>query len=214
MDFADRDKPAEEELIENCIRKDKRAWNIFVERYSKLVLWAIRDRLTRFRYNFDDDDVEDIHQEVFISIWSANKLSQLREKSKIAGWITMIAANAAIDYFRRVKRQMPPNAVSIFEEVVSSEEGKGKTLEEILPTQAENPNRQSNLDEIREMLEATLESLEPKQKMVVNLCLLHGMKHREIAEALRLPTNTVSTIIARAKEELKEKLKRKGIEDF
>lgn len=214
MDFASRDKPASEELVEGCIKKDKRAWDIFVEQYSKLVLWAIRDRLTRFRYNFDNGDVEDIHQEVFVSLWAGNKLAQIKDKSKIVGWLTMVAGNAAIDYFRRMKRQMPPNAVSIFEEVISSEEGEGKTLAELLPAQTANPSREFHLSELREMLEAALGLLEPKQKMVVKLNLLRGMKQREVAEALKLPINTVSSIIARTKEELKEKLKRKGIENF
>lgn len=214
MDSASSDKPTDQELIESCIRKDKRAWDIFVERYSKLVLWAVRDRLTRFRYNFDNGDVEDIHQEVFVSLWAANKLAQIKDKSKIARWITMVAGNAAIDYFKRMKRQLPPNAVSIFEEVISSEKGEGKTLAELLPAQTTNPSREFHLSELREMLEAALGSLEPKQKMVVKLNLLRGMKQREVAQVLKLPINTVSSIVARTKEELREKLKRKGIEDF
>ncbi len=214
MDFAGSDKPTDQELIESCIRKDKRAWNIFVERYSKLVLWAIRDRLTRFRYNFDNGDVEDIHQEVFVSLWSDNKLARIKDRRTIERWIVMVAGNAAIDYFKKMKRQMPPNAVSIFEEIISSADGEGKTLAELLPTQTANPSREFHLSELREMLEAALGSLEPKQKMVVKLNLLRGMKQREVAQALKLPINTVSTIVARTKEELREKLKRKGIEDF
>lgn len=214
MDFANLSEQPDCELIESCIKKDKRAWDIFVERYSKLVLWAVRDRLTRFRYNFDNDDVEDIHQEVFVSLWSANKLVQIKDRRKVAGWIAMVAGNAAIDYFKKMKRQMPPNAISIFEEAISSAEGEGETLEELLPAKIGNPSREFHLNELRAMLDATLESLAPKEKMVIKLNLLHGMKHREIAEALKLPINTISTIIARTKGELKERLKRKGIEDF
>lgn len=214
MDFVNLSEQPDQELIESCIKKDKRAWDIFVERYSKLVLWAVRNRLTRFRYNFDNDDVEDIHQEVFISLWSSNKLAQIKDRRKVAGWIAMVAGNAAIDYFKKMKRQMPPNAISIFEEAISSAEGEGKTLEELLPAKIGNPGREFHLNELRAILDATLESLAPKEKMVIKLNLLHGMKHREIAEALKLPINTISTIMARTKGELKEKLKRKGIEDF
>ncbi|KPK41653.1 MAG: hypothetical protein AMJ78_04880 [Omnitrophica WOR_2 bacterium SM23_29] len=214
MDSADLDRQPDPELIESCIKKDKRAWDIFVERYSKLVLWAIRDRLTRFRYDFDDDDVEDIHQEVFVSLWSGNKLTQIKDRRKIAGWIAMVAGNAAIDYFKKMKRQMPPNAISIFEGTISGTEDGGRTLEELLLAKTGNPSREFHLNELRAMLDATLESLAPKEKTVVTLNLLHGMKHREIAEALKLPINTVSTIMARTKDELRERLRRKGIEDF
>lgn len=214
MDFANPGKPTDDKLIESCIKKDKRAWELFVERYSKLVLWAIRDRLTRFRYNFSDGDVEDIHQEIFVALWSSNRLAQIRDKRKVAGWIVMVAGNAAIDYFRRMKRQMPPNAVSIFEEIVSSEEGEGKTLADLLPAKTGNPGREFRLNELREALEAIIDSFDTKKKMVLKLNLFQGMKHREIAEALRLSIDTVSSIIVRAKEELKERLKQKGIEDF
>ncbi|KPK42437.1 MAG: hypothetical protein AMJ78_02530 [Omnitrophica WOR_2 bacterium SM23_29] len=214
MDFADLDKSDEQKLIERCIKKDKRSWDIFVGRYSKLVLWAIRDRLSRFRYNFNDDDVEDIHQEVFVSLWAANKLEQVKDKSKVAGWIAMVAGNAAIDYFKKTKRQMPPRTISIFEEIYSSTEGKAKTLEELLPAHIGNPNRELHLSEIRIILDAALEALTPKEKTIITLNLLYGRKHREIAEILKLSINTVSTIIVRTKEELKEKLRQKGIEDF
>lgn len=214
MDFADADKPSDDKLLESCIKKDKDAWDAFVEKYSKLILWAIRDRLIRFRYDFSDGDVEDIHQEVFVSLWSDNRLAQIKDRRKVAGWIVMVAGNAAIDYFRRMKRQMPPNAVSLFEETIVSEEGEGKILADLLPAQTANPGREFHLNEFRRMLETELDLLEPKKRIIVKLNLINGMKHREISEALNLPIDTVSAIIARTKEKLKEILKQKGIENF
>ena len=85
MDFAEHPSLSSDELVQNCIKKDKRAWDIFVERYSKVVFWAIRNRLKRFGYNFDEGDIEDIHQDVFISLWSDNKLAQIKDKDRVAG---------------------------------------------------------------------------------------------------------------------------------
>ena len=65
-----------------------------------------------------------------------------------------------------------------------------------------------------ELVASAIGSLKPKEKMIIKLNLLHGMKHRDIADALKMPVNTVSTMIARAKEDLKGKLRRKGIEDL
>ncbi len=214
MDFADRDPPSPEELIQDCIKRDKRAWDIFVERYSKVVFWAIRDRLRRFGYNFDEGDIEDIHQDVFISLWSGDKLAQIKERNKVAGWLAMVAGNAAIDYFKRMKRQSPPNSLSIYEEIYKSDDGGDRTLEDVLPSRDAGPAKQAHLNDVLGLVDSAIDSLKPKEKMAVKLNLLHGMKHRDIAEALKLPVNTVSTTIARAKEDLKEKLKRKGIEDL
>jgi len=214
MDFADSDSLSSEELIKDCIKKDKRAWDIFVERYSRVVFWAIRDRLRRFGYSFDDADVEDIHQDVFISLWSDNKLVQIKDRARVAGWLAMVAGNAAIDYFKRMKRQSPPNSLSIYEEIYKSDEGGDKTLEDVLPSRDTGPAKQAHLSDVFKLMDSAIDSLKPKEKAAVKLNLLHGMKHREIAEVLKLPVNTVSTMIARAKEDLKEKLRRKGLKDL
>ena len=214
MDFAEHPSLSSDELVQNCIKKDKRAWDIFVERYSKVVFWAIRNRLKRFGYNFDEGDIEDIHQDVFISLWSDNKLAQIKDKDRVAGWLAMVAGNAAIDYFKKMKRQSPPNSLSLYEEIYKSGDGGDKTLEDVLPSQDAGPGKRAHLNDIFELVDSAINSLKPKEKIVVKLNLLHGMRHRDIAEALKMPVNTVSTTIARAKEDLKVKLRRKGIKDL
>ncbi|MFA6356975.1 MAG: sigma-70 family RNA polymerase sigma factor [Candidatus Omnitrophota bacterium] len=200
-----------EELIQGCIKKDRRSWDVFVETYSRVVYWAIRDRLKRYGYDFNEEDVNDIHQDVFIALWAGDRLRQLREPGKAAGWLAMVAGNAAIDHFRKVKSQSPPNSMSIYEELCRNGEGGSRTLEEVLPSAAAGPDRQAQLNEAREELEAALDGLNPKERMAVKLNLLHGMKHVEIAAALKVPVNTVSTTIARAKKNLKEKLEKKRL---
>lgn len=205
---------ADETLIEGCIKKDKRAWDIFVERYSKIVFWAIRQRLRRFGYIFDEDDIEDIHQDVFVSLWEGDKLGHIKDKTKIAAWISMVAGNSAIDYFRRMKRQLPPNSISLYEKIYSNSEGKDVTLEDILPQKSAWSPQGAAFNDIYSIIEAEIEALNPKEKIVAKLNLLHRMKHREIAEALHMPIDTVSTTIARTKDKLKERLRRKDLEDY
>lgn len=209
MDSASQGSPASEEIIRGCIKKDKRAWEIFVERYSKVVYWAIRDRIRRSGYSFEEEDVNDIHQDVFITLWAGDKFTQLKDRSKVAGWLAMIAGNAAVDHFRKMKRQSPPNSISIYEEIYSDGEGGGKTLEELLPAAGTDPARPLQLDEIRRVVEKEVGALKPKDKMMIKLDIFHGMKHREIAEALKMPLEAVSTTIRRTKEGLRQKLRDK-----
>ena len=211
MDPSSKAGPSAAELIEGCIRKDKRSWDIFVERYSKVVYWAIRERLKRFGYGFEDEDVNDIHQDVFIVLWAGDKIKQVKDADKIAGWLAMVAGNAAVDYFRRMKRQSPPNSISIYEEIYKSGEGWAETLEEVLPSNAIGPDREAQLKDAREAVESAIELLKPREKMAVKLNLLHGMRHGDIADALNIPENTVSTTIARAKKYLKEKLEKERL---
>lgn len=198
-----------EELVLGCIRKDRKSWDAFVERYSKVVYWAIRDRLRRYGYDHSEEDINDIHQDVFVALWAGGKLSQLKERGKVAGWLAMVAGNAAIEHFRRARRQSPPSCVSLYEQVYRDDDGK--TIEEVLPSGAAGPDRQAQLNEARAELVSAIERLSPKERMAARMSLLHGMKHAQIAAALELPVNTVSTTVARAKKNLKEKLEKRRL---
>lgn len=192
-------------LIQLCLKQDKQAWNEFVGEYSALVLWAIKQRLKRCGYNFTEEDVSDIHQDVFFSIWRDKKLAQLKDKNKIVPWISMVAANKAVDYFKLVKRINPPPAVSLFDHNRDTQEDallSYKTLEEIY----------SN-DIINAVSEA-LEGFSNQQKIIFKFNLLYQKTHQEIAEILNIPVNTVSTIISRSKQGVIEELIRRGIKDF
>ena len=58
----------ESELIKRCLNKDKKAWGEFVDKYSRLVYWAIHKKMATTRFNCQQADIEDIFQDVFLSI--------------------------------------------------------------------------------------------------------------------------------------------------
>lgn len=196
---------SDENLIPRCLRQNKPAWDEFVEKYSSLVCWAINQRLSRLGYNFNQEDVWDIHQDVFFCIWKERKLEQLKDKNKITAWLSMIAGNKALDYFKLAKRETL-TAISIFEEDT-------KVLpEEVLATNKSVEDIYSN--EIMDAVNETLEEFSHQERIILKFNLLYQKKHQEIAEAMNLSVNTVSTIISRSREKLKEKLIRRGIKDF
>lgn len=180
-------------IVDLCIAKDSSAWSAFVDRFSKLVYWAIRDRLTKWGYNFAEQDVEDIYQELFISLWEREKLAEIKDRSKISGWLVMVAGNAACDYFRRKKDKLPKEAASIFQNDTS------KIL---------------HLKELKELLDIAIGSLPPRECQAITLHYLYGKKHREVAQVLKISVNTASTIIRRARALLKKELNKRGIKDF
>jgi RNA polymerase sigma factor (sigma-70 family) len=90
----------EVELIKRCLNKEKEAWDIFVQKYSRLIYWAIRKRLNLSSFAFTDDDVAGIFQEVFLSILESGKLSQVKDAKHLSGWLAMVASNKAVDFMR------------------------------------------------------------------------------------------------------------------
>ena len=183
----------ESELIKRCITKDKKAWGIFIEKYSRLIYWAIRKRLAMSSFGCDETDVEDIFQEVFLTVLKDNKLNQLKDPKFIPGWLAMVASNKAVDFMRQ-KAHREHNLI------VDTPVFKDNTFEQDLLSQ-----------DVIFAIKELINTLSDKERIIISLNLLEEKPHKEIADILNIPVNTISTIIARTKEKLKEKLKKRGI---
>ncbi|MEA3328468.1 MAG: sigma-70 family RNA polymerase sigma factor [Candidatus Omnitrophota bacterium] len=190
---------SDSQLINLCLDKNPLAWSEFIERFSKVIYWAIRDRLRRWGYQFQEGDVENIYQEIFVSLWQKPKLAEIKDKEKLSGWLVMVAGNNAVDYFRKKKRKEPKDITFIFKDLAFSND---------------NPLQLLHSRELKQTLESVLGTLPSKEKIVITLSYLYNKKHREIAEILNIPINTVSTLIFRTKERLKDKLEEKGIRNI
>jgi len=203
-------------LVSLCIEKDASAWSSFVDRFSNLIYWAIKDRLKRYNFQFVEQDVEDIYQELFVSLWEKNGLTEIKDRAKISSWLVMVAGNEAIDHFRKKKNEGPRISASIFQSVSSD---VGEAAEELMLTgtlssSEDDPSRIVYLKELDRILEATIETLPPRERQAITLSFLYGKKHREIAQLLKISINTASTIIRRVRAKLRKELKKKGIKDF
>lgn len=201
----------ETELIKRCVDKDPIAWGKFVKRYSALIYWAIQDRLKHWDYLYQPQDIEEIHQNVFLSLWKKDKLQNVKDPKKITAWLVVVAGNEAVDYFRYQKSQTPPCAVSIFEEIAQN--GSVTTLADILAGASFSPVTDEESGEIENLVSEELERLLPRQKIIIKLNVLYGKKYREIAEMLNMPAGSVATAIRRIKQCLKNRITGSGREN-
>lgn len=184
------------ELIRRCLQKEKKAWDVFVRKYSKLIYWAIRKRLNASGFKFSQDDIDGIFQDVFLSILEGDKLGQLKDPKIIPGWLAIIASNKTVDFMRcKIKEdkklviEMPVLKDDKFEEELYKRD-------------------------LLNVLGNIIDTLPAKEKIVISLNLIEGRTHKEIAEITAMPVNTVSTIIARTKEKVKKGLERVGLKDL
>jgi RNA polymerase sigma factor (sigma-70 family) len=177
-------------LIRLCLRKDKKAWKIFLKKYGKIIYWAIRKRIEKITSQYQQNDIEDIFQEVFLTLFEGNKLSQLKNIQFLPGWLAMVSSNKTIDYMRKK---------------ISNKENL--TID--FTTFKDNSFKESllNRDDFA-VVNATIENLSDKEKIIISLNILEEKTHQEIAEITNLSINTISTIIARTKEKIKNNLKK------
>jgi len=177
------------DLIERCIEREEKAWSEFIDRFSGLVYYSVRERLKRNGFGFSDLDIQDIVQNVFIDIWEKSKLAEVRERHKIKAWLSIVSQTMALNFMRKKRERL------------LSEEELFK-VENIVSDKKENYKA-----ELMEELERAIENFSPREKIILKLNIINGKTHKEIADFMNMPINTVSTIIARRKELLRKKLK-------
>jgi RNA polymerase sigma-70 factor (ECF subfamily) len=171
-----------ETLLGAVAAGDARAVELLVDRYSPLV-WSI------VRRQVDHATAEDIVQDVFLQVWrGADRFDP--EKGSEATFITTIARRRLID--RRRRRGARPPTEELGEQLA---EQPPETVESAL--------------ELRDEAEAArraLASLRPAQRRVLEMNLIEGRSHGEIAEATALPLGTVKSHARRGLERLRELL--------
>lgn len=188
-------KPIEDDapLVEACINGDSAAWAVLVKRYHALISASIANRLKRYGFDPTCEETEDIRQNVLSSVWEEKKLLQVRNRKKIACWLSIVSGNAAIEHMRRKMADKNPKFISL------SDIAKIDDMQTV--------SQEADEEGFSEMVERAIALLPPKEQLVSKLNLLHGMEYREIAQMLNMPKGTVSSCLKRAKEKLRRRLK-------
>jgi RNA polymerase sigma-70 factor (ECF subfamily) len=156
-----------------------------VETFGAIV-WSLASRSCPTR-----EDAEDATQEIFTDLWrSAGRFDDGR--STAHGFVAMIARRRLID--RRRKQQRRPVLVTMPEGLEASHDEHEKIDQRI---------------RAREALRL-LEELKPQQRRMLELSLVHGMSHSQIAAEMEIPLGTVKTGIRRGLAQARARLAEKN----
>jgi RNA polymerase sigma-70 factor (ECF subfamily) len=140
-----------------------------LDQYGGLV-WSIARKMLR-----SIDDAEDAVQEIFIDIWK--NAERFDEKlSSETTFIAMIARRRIIDRIRRTNRRIAADS-----------------LEDVVTEPQSRDDRKVQLSVDAEQAAAALRSLKPEQQQVLQLSIVQGMSHQEIADITGIPLGTVKT---------------------
>lgn len=168
--------PDPDPLLVRVARGDAEAVRECIARYSPLV-WSLVKRLSR-----DPATIEDVVQDVFISVWK-NAASFDPALGSEATFIATIARRKVIDRHRRLQRTLPTEAVEPAD--VSAEEAGFERIE--------------LGDDARRAREALLR-LRPEQRRLILMSVVQGLTHQEIAARTGVPLGTIKSHIRRGLE--------------
>jgi RNA polymerase sigma-70 factor (ECF subfamily) len=156
-------------ILKRIANGDQSAVQECLTTYGGLV-WSLARRMLR-----NSDDAEDAVQEIFVDVWKHAERFDEGQASETT-FIAMIARRRLIDRIRFMQRRISADSI---EEMVAEPAQKGKADLQVLV-------------EGREAFRA-LNELRPEQQQVLQLSIIQGLSHQEIADATGMPLGTVKT---------------------
>ena len=152
------------------------------------------DEIYRFSKGMlgDSMEAEDATQEVLLTLWThLDKVELLGARA----WLYRTARNHCVDRIRR--RQAVHQPVFVDHDALP-EPGTGA---------GDDPNRQADCATLKQRIDSAISALPETLRSVFVLYEINGLRYREIATTLDIPTNSVKVYLSRARKKLQERLK-------
>jgi RNA polymerase sigma-70 factor (ECF subfamily) len=184
---ASRQDGDEAELIERSRKGDSESFGILVERYQRRVVGVA------LAVVHNQDDAIELAQETFIRAFE--NLSKFESRSSFSTWLYRIAANLAIDFWRREGRHLVLHGEDADNEISRLPSAHGDSFKEV------------SRSELSERLKKALEQLTPEHRAVILLREVEGLSYDEISDVLQCPRGTVMSRLHYAREHLRGILK-------
>ncbi|HTF98955.1 MAG TPA: sigma-70 family RNA polymerase sigma factor [Nitrospirota bacterium] len=184
------------QLVEAARAGDLGAFETLVSRHQK--------RMLNIAYRFVDDYDEacDIVQEAFVSAF--RHIGAFRGDAKFSTWMTTITVNCARNRLQQLKAKKGHEAFSLDEPI----DGPDGDLMRDPPSDDPSALRKLEQEEIRARVQQCVRRLEPEFREVLVLRDLQDFSYEEISGILNLRAGTVKSRLFRAREMIKECLKR------
>ncbi|MGB0332323.1 MAG: RNA polymerase sigma factor, partial [Planctomycetota bacterium] len=172
-------------LLARVAEGDPSAVRDVLSRYSALV-WSLSSSLSK-----DPHEVEDVVQDIFVDVWRSAARYDPAVASE-ATFIATIARRRVIDRRRRAGRRVDPEPLE----------------EEFAPGAEDEGLRQVELDDEALQAREAVAQLSGDRRRVLEMSVVEGLTHREIAADTGIPLGTVKSHIRRGLAEVSETVAR------
>jgi len=176
----------ERALVQKVLEGDMQAFRLLIHRHQRLVAHMI-GRLVK-----GSGEREELCQDVFLRVHE--KLGEFTFQSKLSTWIATIAYRHAINHLRKQKM--------LFSDLPDEESFTKRFIEE------ENPETITEEKDMDALVTRLIEKLPVQYKTILTLYHVEHMSYPEICEVTGLPDGTVKSYLFRARNLLKEKVKK------
>lgn len=179
-------------LIRRAQEGDRSAFDALVRLYDQNVL---RLALQVVR---SPEEARDLYQEAFLKVYRS--LRHFRLEARFSTWLYRVVMNVCLDHLRR---QNTRKEVAV-PQAQGGEPEYFQTVPDDRPTL--NPERATHSKEIARRIQAALNRLNPRERMVFELKHYQGLKLRVIGEMCKTSEQTVKNCLFRATQKLRTEL--------
>lgn len=184
------------EFVSLCKKEDVDAFEVLVKKHQKIMFNIA------YRMMGNYDEASDVVQDAFVSAYRGIK--SFKGRAKFSTWLYTIVINLSKNRLKQLKAKLHHEKYSIDDPLpTSGSHGHGE------PASAE-PSALERLEtmDIQQKVQDCIGSLDEEFREVLVLRDIQGFSYDEIGDVLKLPEGTVKSRLFRAREGVKDCLKK------
>lgn len=161
----------EKEIIQGCKRGDRRSYKALVDNYSKY-MYAIC-----YRYMGSKENAKDALQDSLVQVFRS--IERYEERGIFKSWLATITVKKCLDNLRKEKRHQYSDMDMIVE-----------------PGRDEQSSLKLEHDDVIKFIEMIPE----KYRIAINMFLVEGYSHKEIAQQLNVTEGGSRSLVSRGRK--------------
>ena len=186
----------EEKLVERLKKRDEAAFNELITLYQGRIFRLV------FRMLGDRAEAEDLAQEVFITVFKS--IEGFRGESKLSTWLYRVATNHSKNRIKYLQRRAHGKK-NEFDEIAENEAALS-AANPIDPMA--RPDHLVEAYQKEEILKAAIAALDEDHRALIVLRDIENLTYDQIQEITGLAEGTVKSRLHRARQTLRDKVKR------
>jgi RNA polymerase sigma-70 factor (ECF subfamily) len=172
---------------------DEAGFNYLVGKYHRAMIHFL------FRMVRNQAIAEELAQEVFLRVYRSRE--SYRAEAKFTTWLYRVATNLAVNHARDTRHER--SAQTLYLDAPDEETGTTPDVADDEPSVEQRLMRDERMAAIRTHVMA----LPERQRMAVLMHKYQGMDYRQIGEVLKLSESATKSLLFRAYQTLRDKLK-------
>ena len=190
---AELDPASDAAVMLRVAEGDEASFNFLVKKHHRAMIHFLL-RMVR-----NQAVAEELAQEVFLRVYRAR--DSYRAEARFTTWLYRIATNLAVNHARDTKHER--SAQTVYLDAPDEETGTTPDVADSEPSVEQKLMRDERMTAIRTHVMA----LPERQRMAVLMHKYQGMDYRQIGDVLKLSESATKSLLFRAYQTLRDKLK-------